>query len=112
MEPNVKHTPGPWYLLSRSYGGGGGGREDVWPHRNLVFSLQDGPKEEATTIIAYLAWESSAGRQRIAELRANASLLAAAPELLASLKEMVEWSIWDTDYRARALAAIAKAEGR
>lgn len=44
--------------------------------------------------------------------KANAHLIAAAPELLEALKEMVSWCIWNTDYYHRALAAIAKAEGR
>jgi hypothetical protein len=39
-------------------------------------------------------------------------LIAAAPELLESLKEMLSYCIWDTEYADRAKAAIAKAEGK
>ena len=50
------------------------------------------------------------------ENRANAYLMAASPELLAALKELVNW--WEIDggnldrSLATAVAAIARAEGR
>ena len=46
-------------------------------------------------------------------MEANARLIAAAPDLLAALKEMVRMcdAFGDTDYRVKAIAAIAKAEG-
>jgi hypothetical protein len=43
---------------------------------------------------------------------ANARLIAAAPELLAALKDLVEFEDRDDRLRDAARAAIAKAEGR
>ena len=82
----TKHTPGPW-LYWRS--------ERV---ARFFIDAHDG------SLIAEDA------------LEADARLIAAAPDLLASLKEMLEVYGWDDRLRSlnmleRAKAAIAKAEG-
>jgi hypothetical protein len=121
----VKHTPGPWYTGHTDYFGNGcadpltvrpwhprvtGGRPiaDCWPRWN------DDEQADA----------DSPDRDRIAiEIgRANARLIAAAPDLLAACKAFVAWQndkkspftafcdAGDAAYKA-ATDAIAKAEG-
>lgn len=95
------HTPGPWKVINhprvvhvssqRSVGFGGNGMSSV-------------------------AWLTGGSLAQ----EANASLIAAAPDLLAALKAMVEWgplaeSLDVAEFRvdvANARAAIAKAEGQ
>lgn len=85
----MAHTPGPWWV--------------------------DGPGEgievHATFGRTASVWgEGGCGR----EAWANARLMAAAPELLAALKRLVEYCNNHSDYDAIGEAddAIAKAEGR
>jgi hypothetical protein len=103
----MSHTPGPWRVENRGW----------WPE--VVVS--DTPRREITSI---------EGRSE-SEVFANARLIAAAPELLAALNEMVTlFDSRDHDAAERAKAefmrlcpesqarlitaraAIAKAEGR
>jgi len=93
----TKHTPGPW---------------TVNPYCN------DGAEVRA---IAPVAWCSvattvgSSGSQSIdaAEARANARLIAAAPDLLAALERLFRWGSWPSEEHKQdmesARAAIAKA---
>lgn len=88
----TQHTPGPWVVFAGTI-------------------IQD---EKERTIVALD--ESHACGLDFYEIRSNARLIAAAPELLASLREMCA-ALEDTNsgaYRtlADAKAAIAKAEGR
>jgi hypothetical protein len=64
-----KHTPGPWKVIASGDGS---------------FAIED--HAEVYIIAQRNSWPS-----RIPESQANASLLAAAPELLAACKEVYEW---------------------
>jgi hypothetical protein len=83
------HTPGPWgYTYDGSSTWSIGPEAD--PQDGSVASIFDRKDERA---------------------RANARLIAAAPDLLAALKYLLELG-GDDDRRIAAEAAIAKAEGR
>lgn len=96
------HTPGPWRALPEVLTGGihhvGGrspivmkeGRKIACVSRSLDARIKDGPCKEA---------------------EANARLIAAAPDLLAALKLVVEQGNLDVWLAKQARAAIAKAEG-
>ena len=95
----TKHTPGPWTMHPR---------------------FDDGAEVRAIAPVAWCSVAStvgSSGDQSIdaAEARANARLIAAAPDLLAALDrlERLSGSAMGTDDPARvfARAAIAKAKG-
>jgi len=93
----TKHTPGPWTMHPR---------------------FDDGAEVRA---IAPVAWcgvattVGSSGSQSIdaAEARANARLIAAAPDLLAALERLFRWGSWPSEEHKQdmesARAAIAKA---
>ena len=97
----TKHTPGPWLIAPEDkafvYALGPGGTNSFWAH------------------------VQTAGRERIerAETEANAHLIAAAPDLLAELRNIAEAdpAKWEPDVRgqfrewaqSRARAAVAKA---
>lgn len=91
-----KHTPGPWAHIN----------PDGFTVRHPQVYSDTGPVCNATWL----------GDGRINELRANACLIAAAPDLLESLQEIVAaadgagWSQLDATLE-RARAAIAKATG-
>jgi hypothetical protein len=92
-----KHTQGPWEVTSANR-----------PFEYLeVMGSQDG------RIVCGMEWTDNASTQ--ARHEANARLIAAAPELLEALKEIVD-SLKDTPVYSHslavALATIAKAEGR
>lgn len=86
---NVKHTPGPWTV-------GYNDNQCVYSDYRQVASVQCNQKE----------WE------------ANARLIAAAPELLEALKEVLAWASYGVpnarkeQMRKAVGGAIAKAEGR
>lgn len=106
--PAQPHTPGPWFIPAPSMGfseirAAGG---------ELVFGLAAGSEAEC---------------QDVPTIEANARLIAAAPDLLASMKEVSDMLMARPDITAklhplfgfaekaifeRAAAAIAKAEGR
>lgn len=105
----MKHTPGPWFACC----------VDEYPH--YVFG------EEADKTICALCsndpndhdheYERHEGVVTLEERRANARLIAAAPELLEALKLCVERLKYYEEYEhgeaiiADAEAVIAKAEG-
>ena len=96
----TKHTPGPW-----RYEGA-----EVWATAPMRFNLTTA----GTPMIATLCKHEDADGGFPVE--ANARLIAAAPELLEALEEMVkagEFEDWDgrCDCIADARAAIAKATG-
>ena len=90
---STKHTPGPWNVLSESAFG-----------RPYQIVAQDG------TMIT--SWGSIC-RRASAEGRANARLIAAAPELLYALEQVHDWWIHgdNGDFPEEEInAVIAKAE--
>lgn len=110
-----KHTPGPWTLQ---------GNETPWTcgdariaieqgeelgHTEILFSLNN-PDDEP---LAYLVWEPLANKERCEELRANARLIAAAPEMLEALKAIRDgWEHNLTEPMRLVNEAIDKAEGK
>jgi hypothetical protein len=106
MGEKVKHTPGPWRFTVESV-------NDEW---GIVIDASGG-------IIANVNSETgpdatSAPAMRQMPMRANGALLAAAPDLLAALKWIADHGDAGAggrpayhDMRAKARAAIAKAEG-
>jgi hypothetical protein len=96
-----EHTPGPW-RISR--------HPDGEVDSPAQFTRIYGPQPSR--------WVADVGYYE-AEWKANAHLIAAAPDLLASLKELSEWmrshcgpSDGVHDMLIRAVAVLAKVEGR
>lgn len=102
---NSQHTPGPWALE----------QEEVW--------AITGPDQGR---LATLNWLKGVfprqGRRNADEVRGNAHLIAAAPELLEALEEMFDlfcgdgcmrenWDAHFVNAKSQARAAIAKAKG-
>ena len=91
MEQKAAHAPGPWVVES------------------FIDSYEAVAEESLVTIAAVRRFS---GRED-----ANARLIAAAPELLAACKSMIEWDDREHEHPQRqaayrnARAAIAKAEG-
>lgn len=106
---NAKHTPGPW-AFSRS--------DDFGDARFYVAQQDGAPYTSNYSDVATLIAETVSG-ERVSIQEANARLIAAAPELLEALQEMVEFfqpNAWGSstnrsDALAKASAAIAKATG-
>lgn len=92
MNEHAKHTPGPWRLAQRSYGG-----------PDIIRDDEDGHAEVVATVGPCLADADQLG-----------NLFLAAPELLAALKGLVEeLDSANSGYTLKeARAAIAKAEGQ
>ena len=88
-----KHTAGPWLLEPRDDGAKG-------------FRLY-GPDGD---LIDYLSASRWIDEQDDPEQEANARLIAAAPDLLAACKAMLD--LYSKDNQALASAAIAKAQGQ
>lgn len=95
---SAAHTPGPWMVSPRTPG--------------IIIRDYTPISDEGELIASAHGYSNSGYFPSDEEGVANARLIAAAPELYASLKEMLEWCIWDTEYAARARAALAKAEGK
>lgn len=105
---DTKHTPGPWKWRE------GVPNDLLYDHDVLTSSA---------VAVVYVESRDSCGNRVAREMAvcvpsvADARLIAAAPDLLAALKEMVEFDQTGkpADYAAifaDALSAIAKAEGR
>jgi hypothetical protein len=99
----AKHAPGPWEPVL------------VWANRG-GWPLKVGEDEDVR--VSYAIKDNNCGPIPLRVAKANAELIAAAPELLAALKAMVElmnvgWSASPEEVAAGnlALAAIEKAEG-
>jgi hypothetical protein len=90
----IGHTPGPWIAL---------------PHEpdDDGFIIQPIQSKSTMAIIGEVY-----GGTMLPESAANGRVIAAAPELLDSLREIVLLTDRDTDIWNKARAAIAKAEGR
>lgn len=105
MTTNTKHTPGPWYAKD-----------------GHVFSSAGFDAVQALATSDHnshpMVADCNKSNMTIAEADANAALIAAAPELLAALKEMVkvceeeEMAMGDGNAYPNAVAVIEKAEGR
>lgn len=85
----IKHTPGPWAHIN----------PDGFTVRHPQVYSDTGPVCNATWL----------GDVSIDELRANARLISAAPELLEALQEASLWV--DGELKTKVRAAIAKATG-
>ena len=109
------HTPGPWDLDGSNAG-------CVWAEGldgapRLVAEVRRQPRRAAQGPLKRLTTDGDV--DSLAEGKANARLIAAAPKLLTALKVLAEWgpladSIDVAEFRidvANALAAIAEAEG-
>ena len=106
---NVTHTPGPWSILQ-------------WAdkRKGFIAVVVEPARHHICDVFPF--GQRAVGRE-LAEHEANARLIAAAPELLALLKEIVspdnESLVWFTptdayaiELKERVTATIAKAEGR
>lgn len=101
-----KHTPGPWELDT----------DEAWPD---VKVYADNLQFRVAIITDYAdGVDKEQDKQMRAEQAANARLIAAAPELLAALEELVErLETLEHDHRVKhigcsaARAAIARARG-
>lgn len=101
MDTKGKHTPGPWSA------------EPMEDGCSVAYRINDASGYEVAV---------TSGRDSDGEEAANARLIAAAPDMLAALKEArdllagdltgVEWKRACHAFVAKADAAIAKAEGR
>jgi hypothetical protein len=107
----VAHTPGPWFHIPRARDGHVDIITDREDNRGRAF-IQVGSPEAEYPILDY---------PHDNKQTANARLIAAAPELLAALKELAGWGLCHTspldaksphNLLIAAVEAIAKAEGR
>jgi hypothetical protein len=96
----TKHTPGPWMALTGEVTGildQASVVHDPGKNKEYVFIAETADIDETLPIDVRIA---------------NARLIAAAPELLESLKAVVKIADRNTDEFVRARAIIAQAEGR
>lgn len=97
----MTHTPGPWFHCHGPYADVRAG-DDIWSGQKI-----------ANTMFAELKGNGPLARERyerrLAECRANARLIAAAPDMLAALEYLV--SLGGGDALDPARAAISKARG-
>lgn len=89
----TEHTPGPWTI-----------RDDA-PHVKLIRC------ESEHVTVAVLQDEANPGEESLATLRADARLIAAAPELLGAAKEALKFATPTSPLADMLRAAIAKATG-
>ncbi|MHC4445234.1 MAG: hypothetical protein ACYTA5_21760 [Planctomycetota bacterium] len=97
----MSHTPGPWGIES----------DPFWVDKTCVYNVIAAPPPGYDDDVC----PAKAYGRNVEEAKANARLIAAAPELLAACKEAVRvkriWKNHDLSYR-QCLAAIVKAEGK
>jgi|688.fasta_scaffold00370_84 hypothetical protein len=107
---DAKHTPGPWFVLPLSTTMGAEARE---PGSFSIGTSEDAGK--ANILCSRFPWLECAD-----EMRANARLIAAAPELLKALRAIDDAFVDDSHVDAdtptgraiiAARAAVSKAEG-
>ena len=100
-----KHTPGPYSTKEFSRG-----EFKYTPHIDII-----GKDGQYVANVPLCLPGYSGTEEMLAERRANAALIAAAPELLEALKEcesMLDEFDANSERTARIRSAIAKAEGR
>ena len=94
----TKHTPGPWTMHPR---------------------FDDGAEVRSLASVAWCSVASTHGASGsqiidVAEARANARLIAAAPDLLEALERLFRWGSWPSEEHKQdmelARTAIAKAK--
>lgn len=98
---NTQHTPGPWIADLETYPIMVSSQSETWP---LVDEL--GNKEGRTGVFIANTGDN----------KANARLIAAAPELLEALEQLMRWQVknvdvWHNPAYDYAHAVIAKATG-
>ncbi len=104
MTDETKHTAGPWWIEER-----GDVISIIGPRENCSHNGRQ-PAWELAKIDNYVFWDEP---ETEAEDRANARLIAAAPDLLQMLKVAQLWLDVDGRYDMQGInAAITKAEGR
>lgn len=95
-----KHTPGPWKV---------GAKFDTGSASTSGVEISD--IENSETVAVAVEGNDSGGIYAYQEVMANARLIAAAPELLDALKELVDRYPNNVGI-TKAKAALAKAEGK
>lgn len=97
-----KHTPGPWFVS--------GVRQRGLPSPTQQYLTV---QKDGFGILAYVPYSDRSHEQHV-DSHADARLFAAAPEVLEVLKDAIASADPDqcSPWIARALAAIAKAEGK
>ena len=85
----TKHTPGPWLIAESD--------------KRFVYALNERGFNRFSACV-------QDAHTDVAELHANASLIAAAPEMLAELERLAESFGWPSDHPACILIAKAKGE--
>lgn len=114
----AKHTPGPWEADAQDMQQGA---DDIFTVSIWAPGL-DGDRPHIGTVSAFsLLSETRGGTEfvttdapsidKLEEAKANARLIAAAPEMLAALQEAVRSEIKGRTLLAKCEAAIAKATG-
>lgn len=105
MADTVKHTKGPWLVRPHW---SDESRFEVYPDREVGF----GSPAEIADVCAHSADDFD---KEVAEAKANANLIAAAPDILEALHLVgmsAGWQYLTMETRSVIEAAIAKAEGR
>ena len=94
----TQHTPGPWHCktMEPKYGGWSVGKTRHIEAGKSCDALtgRDMPAHDSDSRIARVL-DGCAGANSHAEAEANARLIAAAPDLLAALKDQVTWTMRD-----------------
>ncbi len=106
MTDETKHTSGPWWIEER-----GDVISIIGPRENCSHNGRK-PAWELAKIDNYVFWDEP---ETEAEDRANARLIAAAPEMLEALKLAKGWlELWESAERELGIinGVITKAEGR
>lgn len=116
----LKHTPAPWVALSRYDTGINGISHKVI---EIVAPQAENKKEyDSLGISVILLPNGEYSDEELNQAEANASLIAAAPELLEALEHLLRWNnmpagscaypkAMEKEICDKALAAIAKARG-
>lgn len=84
-----RHTPGPWFVETVSTSCGVCHKVGPFPGKN--------PGDEPRHACLYSDYPSK-GNTSDDELRANAYLIAAAPDLLAACRKLIEWNDRENDH--------------
>lgn len=96
-----KHTPGPWTI------------NDARDGQSVLFQIESSVQADKPEVIVAMLDD---GNTSVSEQRANAHLIAAAPELLDAVKDLrdylAEYEPDGGELAQRVAQIIAKAEGR